>query len=47
MTSGFFSHRTAKSKITPNANAGSQCLSDSAPRMSPIVRRCTSTPEAT
>ena len=47
MTSGFFSHRTANSRITPNANAVSECLSASEWSMSPTVRRWTSMPDAT
>ena len=47
MTNGFFTSRTARSRITPNTKAGSQCLSSSERSMSSIVRRCTSTPEAT
>ena len=39
ITSGFFTCRTANSKITPNANAVSVCLSASEWSMSPIVRR--------
>ena len=47
MTSGFFTSRTARNMITPNARAGSQCVSVSRSVMDPNVPRCTSTPEAT
>ena len=42
MTSGFFTSRTANSRIRPNASAVSECLSASEWSMSPIVRRWTS-----
>ena len=47
MTSGLFTSRTARSRITPNARAGSQCFSASALDQAPIVSRWTSTREAT